>query len=94
MAKLVDALLSGGSAYYWRVSSSLISRTAKPDGFPPGFFVLSAGGLLGPETVATLGHVRGRGPLDTSSAKQDEVDCGRDGAKRKVSGADSSGTNT
>ena len=33
-----------------------------------------------PETVATLGHVRGRGPLDTSSAKQDEVDSGRDGA--------------
>ena len=27
MAKLVDALLSGGSAYYWRVSSTLISRT-------------------------------------------------------------------
>jgi len=35
---------------------------------------------LVPETVATLGHVRGRGPMDTSSAKQDEVDIGRDGA--------------
>jgi len=31
-------------------------------------------------SVATLGHVRGRGPMDTSSAKQDEVDIGRDGA--------------
>ena len=31
------------------------------------------------ETVATLGHVRGRDPLDTSSAKQDEEDSGRDG---------------
>ena len=30
--------------------------------------------------MATLGHVRGRGPMDTSSAKQDEVDIGRDGA--------------
>ena len=38
------------------------------------------GAILVPETVATLGHVRGRGPLDTSSAKQDEVDSGRDGA--------------
>ena len=26
---MVDALLSGGSAYYWRVSSSLISRTRR-----------------------------------------------------------------
>ncbi|MBO4816780.1 MAG: hypothetical protein J5498_00650 [Bacteroidales bacterium] len=31
-------------------------------------------------SVATLGHVRGRGPMDTSSAEQDEVDIGRDGA--------------
>ena len=39
-----------------------------------------SGCCLGPETVATLGHVRGRGPLDTSSAKQDEEDSGRDEA--------------
>ena len=31
-------------------------------------------------SVATLGHVRGRDPMDTSSAEQDEVDIGRDGA--------------
>ena len=36
--------------------------------------------IMVPETVATLGHVRGRGPLDTSSAKQDEEDSGRDEA--------------
>ena len=42
--------------------------------------------------VVARDYVNGRGPQDTSSAKQDEVDCGRDGAKRKVSGADSSGT--
>ncbi|MBR6362857.1 MAG: hypothetical protein IKR88_06195 [Bacteroidales bacterium] len=39
-----------------------------------------SGCCLGPETVATLGRVRGRGPLDTSSAKQDEEDSGRDEA--------------
>ena len=31
-------------------------------------------------TVATLGRVRGRGTLDTSSAEQDEEDSGRDEA--------------
>ena len=31
-------------------------------------------------SVATLGYVRGRDPMDTSSAEQDEVDIGRDGA--------------
>ena len=30
--------------------------------------------------MATLGRVRGRGPLDTSSAEQDEEDSGRDEA--------------
>jgi len=37
--------------------------------------------------VATLGYVRGRGPMDTSSAKQDDVDIGRDGAD-KVGGTE------
>ena len=31
-------------------------------------------------SVATLGHVRGRDPMDTSSAEQDEEDSGRDEA--------------
>ena len=39
----------------------------------------SSEGLMVQETVATLGHVRGRDPLDTSSAKQNEEDSGRDG---------------
>ncbi len=40
----------------------------------------SGGCPLVAASVATLGHVRGRGPMDTSSAQQDEVDIGRDGA--------------
>ena len=40
----------------------------------------SGGCPLVAASVATLGHVRGRDPMDTSSAKQDEVDIGRDGA--------------
>ena len=40
----------------------------------------SGGCPLVAASVATLGHVRGRGPMDTSSAEQDEVDIGRDGA--------------
>ena len=36
--------------------------------------------LQEPDTDGALGHVRRRGPMDTSSAKQDEVDIGRDGA--------------
>ena len=41
MAKLVDALLSGGSAYYWRVSSSLISRTKRDWSFDRSLFFCS-----------------------------------------------------
>ena len=42
--------------------------------------VKSGGCPLVAASVATLGHVRGRGPMDTNSAKQDDVDIGRDGA--------------
>ncbi len=57
-------------------------RAAKVDKlfFPAKIYFRFGGYPLASASVATLGHVRGRGPLDTSSAEQDEVDSGRDGA--------------
>ena len=39
-----------------------------------------AGNIVAPASVAAHGYVNGRGPRDTSSAKQDAGDRGRDGA--------------
>ena len=57
-------------------------QDSEPDGGgpSPGRVCFDGGCPLVSASVATLGHVRGRGPMDTSSAKQDEVDIGRDGA--------------
>ena len=54
---------------------NLTEAARQPDGWRE-----SGGCPLVAASVATLGHVRGRGPMDTSSAQQDEVDIGRDGA--------------
>ena len=46
-----------------------------------------AGNTVAPASVAAHGYVNGRGPRDTSSAKQDAGDRGRDGAD-KVGGTE------